>query len=563
MSGTLTRPPDQHAELSTGSDKDWRGYPQRRQARSVSSDTLDHVTVSGAATAQKPLTVVVLAAGEGTRMKSPTLPKVLHGFAGRSLLGHVLAATDGLAAAVTAVVIGHRADQVREHLQQIAPDAVPVLQAEQHGTGHAVRIALQELEHRSGGRLTGTVLVLPGDTPLLTPAALTDLLAHHAATGAAASMLTSLMADPTGYGRVIRDRERPDRVGRVVEHRDAGPAELQVNEVSALVYAFDAGLLRDAVGRLSTDNAQGEEYLPDVVSILVAEGRDVLARPAPAQQTAGVNDRVQLAAAHRAYNIRLLEEHMRAGVTVIDPATTWLDAGVVIDPDATLKPNVQLHGATRIAGGAVIGPDSTLTDTEVGPGSVLQRTVADQARIGAGVTVGPFAYLRPGTVLADGAHIGTYVEVKASEIGAGTKVPHLSYVGDASIGEHTNIGAATVFVNYDGVHKHRSTVGNHARTGADNMFIGPVNIGDGAYTAAGSVISTDVPPGALGVGRARQRNVAGWVLRRRAGTAAAKAAEQAQAPDPSRTPDPDSADASQPDRTTLQTPPEARGSIQP
>jgi len=524
----------------------------------VGSDTLDDVTVSGAATAQKPLTVVVLAAGEGTRMKSSTLPKVLHGFAGRSLLGHVLAATGGLAAEVTAVVIGHRADQVQEHLRQIAPDAVPVLQAEQHGTGHAVRIALQELERRSGRQLAGTVLVLPGDTPLLTPAVLTELLAQHAATAAAATLLTSLMADPTGYGRVIRDGERSDRVSRVVEHRDAGPAELQVNEVSALVYAFDAGLLRDAVGRLSTDNAQGEEYLPEVVSILVAEGRDVLARLAPAQETAGVNDRIQLAGAHRAYNARLLEEHMRAGVTVVDPATTWLDAGVVVEPDATLEPNVQLHGATRIAGGAVIGPDSTLTDTEVGQGSVLQRTVANQARIGAGVTVGPFAYLRPGTVLADGAHIGTYVEVKASEIGAGTKVPHLSYVGDASIGEHTNIGAATVFVNYDGVHKHRSTVGSHARTGADNMFIAPVSIGDGAYTAAGSVISNDVPPGALGVGRARQRNVAGWVLRRRAGTAAAKAAEQAQAPA-----DPDPADAGQPDPTPPQTPPEEPGSIQP
>ncbi len=531
--------------------------------RSARSDTLDNVSVSGGATAHQPLTVVVLAAGEGTRMKSPNRPKVLHGFAGRSLLGHVLAATEGLAAEVTAVVLGHRRDQVAEHLRQIAPTAVPVVQAEQNGTGHAVRIALQELEGRSGQPVTGTVLVLPGDAPMLTPGTLAGLLAEHSAAGAAATMLTSVLADPTGYGRVIRSSTEPGRVSRVVEHRDADPAELQVNEVSALVYAFDAGLLRDAVGRLSTDNAQGEEYLPDVVGIFVADGRQVLARQAPAYETAGVNDRLQLAAAHRAYNARLLEQHMLAGVTMIDPATTWLDAGVVIEPDVTLHPNVQLHGNTRIAAGAVIGPDSTLTDTEVGEGSVLQRAVANQARVGAGVTVGPYAYLRPGTVLADDAHIGTYVEVKASEIGVGTKVPHLSYVGDATIGDHTNIGAATVFVNYDGVHKHRATVGSHARTGADNMFIAPVSIGDGAYTAAGSVISSDVPPGALGVGRARQRNVAGWVLRRRAGTAAAKAAEQAQATPGQGSAEAADGTAADPERPAPHPEPEQRGSFQP
>ena len=220
---------------------------------------------------------------------------------------------------------------------------------------------------------------------------------------------------------------------------------------------------------------------------------------------------------------------MRAGVRVVDPATCWIDAGVTLAPDVTLQPNVQLHGSTRIESGAVIGPDSTLTDTVVGTGSVLTRTVANQASIGADVTVGPFAYLRPGTELADQVHIGTYVEIKGSDIGTGSKVPHLSYVGDASIGEHSNIGAASVFVNYDGVSKHRSTIGSHARTGADNMFVAPVRVGDGAYTAAGSVITTDVPAGALGVGRALQRNVAGWVLRRRAGTASAAAAEGALA----------------------------------
>lgn len=499
---------------------------QTPQAHRAGSDRLADVTAPDAPIARKPLTVIILAAGEGTRMKSEALPKVLHSFAGRSLVGHALAATEGLQASTTAVVVGHRRDEVTQHLADIAPNAVAIVQAEQNGTGHAVRTALDSIAE-IGRPATGTVLVLPGDAPLLSSPTLHALLADHEASGAAASLLTSILDDPTGYGRVIRDPNQPDAVQRVVEHKDANPDELNVAEVSALVYAFDAELLRDAVGRLSTDNAQGEEYLPEVVTILVAEGREVRARLAPAVETAGVNDRAQLAAAHRAYNLRLLEQHMRNGVTVIDPATTWVDATVTLAPDVTLKPNVQLHGETWIETGAVIGPDCTLIDTEVGPGSVLNRTVANQSRIGADVTVGPFAYLRPGTDLGDLVHVGTYVEIKGSDVGIGSKVPHLSYVGDASIGEHTNIGAATVFVNYDGVHKHRSTVGSHARTGADNMFVAPVNVGDGAYTAAGSVIDTDVPPGALAVARARQRNVAGWVGRRRAGTAADLAAQAA------------------------------------
>ncbi|HEY2042814.1 MAG TPA: bifunctional UDP-N-acetylglucosamine diphosphorylase/glucosamine-1-phosphate N-acetyltransferase GlmU [Jatrophihabitans sp.] len=475
--------------------------------------------------ASQQLTVIVLAAGEGTRMKSAALPKVLHSFAGRSLLGHALAATSGLGARTAAVVVGHRREEVTAHLHDIAPDAVAVVQDQQNGTGHAVRIALNAV---APSIVQGTVLVIPGDAPMLQPQTLTALLAEHHASGAAATMLTSHLDDPTGYGRVVRADDGAGDVERVVEHKDASEAERGITEVSALVYAFDAALLADAVGRLSTDNVQGEEYLPDVIGILVAEGRTVRAALAPATETAGVNDRVQLAAAHRAYNDRLIVEHMRAGVTIIDPATTWIDADVVIAADVTIKPNVQLEGATRIDAGAVIGPDSTLTDTTVGARSMLTRVVAKQAVIGADVTIGPYAYLRPGTVLADAVHIGTYVETKAAEIGAGTKVPHLSYVGDATIGEHTNIGAATVFVNYDGVNKHHSTIGSHARTGADNMFVAPVTVGDGAYTAAGSVIDRDVPPGDLGVGRARQRNVAGWVLRRRAGTKAAEAAARAQ-----------------------------------
>jgi bifunctional UDP-N-acetylglucosamine pyrophosphorylase/glucosamine-1-phosphate N-acetyltransferase len=453
-------------------------------------------------------------------MKSASLPKVLHGFAGRTLLGHVLAATAPLEAAHTAVVIGHRRDAVREHLAETAPDATPVVQEQQHGTGHAVRVALEAIPADEAG----AVVVVPGDAPLLTPATLQALLDEHESSSAAATVLSSIAPDPTGYGRVVRNGAD---VERVVEHRDATEAERAITEVAASVYAFDHARLREALGKITRDNSQGEEYLPDVVSILVADGQTVRAVIAPHDETAGVNDRVQLAAAGLVYNARLLDAHMRAGVTVVDPATTWVDATVTIAADATLLPSVDLHGTTSIDPDAVIGPQTSLTDTTVGAGATVERAVCRSATIGAGVTIGPFAYLRPGTVLHDGVHIGTYVELKASEVGAGTKVPHLSYVGDATIGEQTNIGAATVFVNYDGVAKRRSTIGNHARTGADNMFVAPVHVGDGAYTAAGAVITKDVPPGALGRSSARQENVSGWVLQKRPGTAAADAARRA------------------------------------
>jgi bifunctional UDP-N-acetylglucosamine pyrophosphorylase / glucosamine-1-phosphate N-acetyltransferase len=466
--------------------------------------------------------VIVLAAGEGTRMKSATA-KVLHGFAGRSLVGHVLAAAAPLGAAQTLVVVGHQRDQVSAHLADIAPEAQPVVQDQQLGTGHAVRIALESVPADAAG----TVVVLAGDAPLLRAETMAALVAAHRDSGAAATLLTSVLDDPTGYGRVVRGAD--GTVARVVEHKDATAEELAVAEVSALVYAFEHQALREALGRLTTDNSQGEEYLPDAVAILVADGRLVGAVAVDQAETAGVNDRVQLAAAHHAYNARLLEQHMRAGVTIVDPASTWVDADVQLAPDVTLLPSVDLHGRTHIAAGATLGPQVTLTDTAVGARARLDRTVANGATIGADVTVGPFAYLRPGTELADDVHIGTYVEVKNSSIGTATKVPHLSYVGDATIGEHTNIGAATVFVNYDGVAKHRSTVGDHARTGADNMFVAPVSIGDGAYTAAGAVITQDVPPGALGRSSARQQNVAGGGARPPPDTAAARAAEAADA----------------------------------
>jgi len=465
--------------------------------------------------------VIVLAAGEGTRMKSST-PKVLHRFAGRTLLGHVLAAVGPLGPARLAVVVGFAREAVTAHLAGIAPDAVPVVQAQQRGTGHAARLALDALDGSTA--LEGTVLVVPGDAPLLTAETLAGLVAAH--DGAAATLLTSELDDPTGYGRVIRDGS--GTVARIVEHRDACPDELAVREVATSVYAFDAAALREALGRITTDNSQGEEYLTDVIALLVADGRRVGAITAPAAQTAGVNDQLQLTAAHRAYNERLLSAHMRAGVRVVDPATTWVDATVSLSPDVTLLPSTTLEGATVIAAGAVVGPQATVSDTVIGERAVLDRVVARQARVGADVTVGPFAYLRPGTELAEAAHVGTYVEIKNSTVGAGSKVPHLTYVGDATIGEHSNIGASTVFVNYDGVAKHRAVVGDHVRVGSDSMLVAPVEIGDGAYTAAGSVITNDVPPGALGVSRGQQRNVENWVQRRRAGTKSAEAAQRAQ-----------------------------------
>jgi bifunctional UDP-N-acetylglucosamine pyrophosphorylase / glucosamine-1-phosphate N-acetyltransferase len=471
-------------------------------------------------TEQVPAVAVVLAAGEGTRMKSQT-PKVLHGFAGRSMLGHVLAAVDGADVAGTWVVVGHGREAVSAHLADLPVKATPVVQDEQRGTAHAVRTALRPVEPVPGE----TVLVVPGDAPLLRSETLRAVLETHHAAGAAGTMLTAEVADPTGYGRVIR---APDgTVARVVEHRDATAEELAVAEVSALVYVFDGVLLRAALDRVRTDNSAGEEYLPDVVGILRADGHLIVAVQAPEAETAGVNDRVQLTAAAQTYNARLIEAHQRAGVTVADPATTWVDADVRLDPDVTLLPGVDLHGATHVASGAVIGPHTTLTDTTVGPRSTVERAVCRSAIIGADVTVGPFAYLRPGAALADGAHVGSYVEIKNSELGAGAKVPHLSYVGDATIGEHSNVGAATIFVNYDGTAKHRSTVGAHVRIGSDNMLVAPVHIGDGAYTGAGTVVREDVPPGALAVSAGAQRNLPGWVLANRPGSASAGAARAA------------------------------------
>ncbi|MFJ6528856.1 bifunctional UDP-N-acetylglucosamine diphosphorylase/glucosamine-1-phosphate N-acetyltransferase GlmU [Streptomyces longwoodensis] len=469
----------------------------------------------------RPAAVVVLAAGEGTRMKSAT-PKVLHELCGRSLVGHVLAASRELDPEHLVVVVGHAREQVTAHLAEIDPGVRTAVQEEQNGTGHAVRMGLEQL----GGAVDGTVVVVCGDTPLLTAATLGQLARTHGADGNAVTVLTAEVPDATGYGRIVRDAS--GAVTAIVEHKDASEEQRAVREINSGVFAFDGALLADALKQVRTDNSQGEEYLTDVLGILREAGHRVGASvAADHREIAGINNRVQLSEARRILNDRLLTEAMLAGVTVVDPATTWVDVTVSFERDVVVHPGTQLHGATRLAEGAEVGPNCRLTDTVVGAGARVDNVVSYASEIGAGASVGPFAYLRPGTRLGVRGKIGTFVETKNASIGEGTKVPHLSYVGDATIGEYSNIGAASVFVNYDGEAKHHTTVGSHCKTGSDNMFVAPVTIGDGAYTAAGSVITKDVPPGSLAVARGQQRNIEGWVARKRPGSAAARAAEAA------------------------------------
>lgn len=458
-------------------------------------------------------------------MKSAT-PKVLHELCGRSLVGHVVAASRELEPQHLVVVVGHARERVAAHLAAIDTEVRTAVQYEQNGTGHAVRMALEEL----GGPLTGTVVVVCGDTPLLTGTTLAQLTATHEADGNAVTVLTAEVPDSTGYGRIIRDAAT-GAVTAIVEHKDATDAQRAVREINSGVFAFDGALLADALGKVRTDNSQGEEYLTDVLGILREAGHRVgAAVGGDHREILGINNRVQLAEARALLNARLLEQAMLAGVTVVDPASTFVDVTVAFGQDAVIHPGTQLLGATRIAEGAEVGPNTRLKDTVVGPRARVDNSVADSAVIGEAANVGPFAYLRPGTDLGAKSKAGAYVEMKNATIGEGSKVPHLSYVGDATIGEYSNIGAASVFVNYDGEHKHHSTVGSHCRTGSDNMFVAPVTIGDGAYTAAGSVITKDVPPGALAVARGQQRNIEGWVARKRPGSAAAQAAQSAEQP---------------------------------
>ena len=462
-------------------------------------------------------TVIILAAGDGTRMKS-SQAKVLHSVAGRSLLGHVLAAVAHLNPAQICVVVGANRAGVEAHIAEIAPSATTIYQEKRGGTGHATQLAL------AGNTPRGTVLVLAGDTPMLTGQSLAAFLDAHSAGKFAASVLTAEHPDPSGYGRIIRDAN--DELLRIVEERDASEDEKFIFEINSGVYAFDGAKLADAIGQITDSNSQGELYLTDAIGILKNAGESIAAiMLEDFTEILGVNDRVQLAESAALLRDRINDHWMREGVTIIDPTTTWIDATATLAKDVTLHPGSAILGLTTIASGAVIGPRTTLTNCVVKEGASVLESIATDTVIGEAATVGPFTYLRSGTVLGDSAKAGAFVEMKNSTLGTGSKVPHLSYVGDATIGEGSNIGAATIFVNYDGVEKHHTTVGDHVRIGSDTMLVAPVSIGDGAYTAAGSVITEDVPAGAIGVGRAKQRNVLDWVLRKRAGSKSAQAAE--------------------------------------
>jgi bifunctional UDP-N-acetylglucosamine pyrophosphorylase/glucosamine-1-phosphate N-acetyltransferase len=468
------------------------------------------------------LTVIVLAAGGGTRMKSKTM-KVLHPICGRSMIGHVLAAVRDMEPARVVAVVGHQREQVGPHIRDVLPEAVLAVQDTQEGTGHAVRVAME-----SAGATSGTVVVAAGDTPLLAGETLREFAAEHEAAQRAVSILSGVVANPFGYGRIVRNHEGD--VEAIIEEKDATPAQREIREISSGILAFDAEFLIEALGKIGNDNAKGEYYLTDAVQIARDAGLTVGAHAIEdVMQTEGANDRAQLAALGRELNRRILTRWMKDGVTVMDPETTWVDADVVLAPDVTLLPGTQLLGATVVEEDAVIGPDTTLEDCEVGRGARVVRAHGQLAVVGEGATVGPFAYLRPGTRLGSGGKIGTFVETKNSEIGPGAKVPHLSYVGDAEIGEGTNIGAGTIFANYDGAQKHRTTVGRHAKTGSNNTFVAPVTIGDGAGTAGGTVVRRNVPPGALAVSGGPQRNIENWAQRKRPGTAQAEAADAATA----------------------------------
>lgn len=472
----------------------------------------------------RPAAVLVLAAGSGTRMKSK-LMKVLHPLCGRSMVGHVITAALAVQPERLVAIVGNGREQVGPHIAELAPEALLAVQETQEGTGHAVRVGMDALL-ASAGTAHGTVVVMAGDTPLMEGETLAGLVADHEAAGRAVTILTGEVADPFGYGRVLRDAAGD--VQAIVEEKDATPEQAAVREINSGVFAFDGEFLADALGRITNDNAKGEYYLTDVVAIATSEGRRVGAhRIDDVMQTEGANDRAQLAGLAAELNRRILDRWMREGVTVVDPTTTWVDADVVLERDVTILPGVQLLGTTVVAEDAVVGPDCTLKDVEVGRGAKVVRTHGELAVVGEGASVGPFSYLRPGTVLGAGGKIGGFVETKNAVIGAGAKVPHLSYVGDAEIGEGTNIGAGTIVANYDGVAKHRTVVGRQARTGSNNVFVAPVVIGDGAATGGGTVVRGEVPPGALAVSAGPQRVIEGWTLRKRPGTPMAEAAQAA------------------------------------
>jgi bifunctional UDP-N-acetylglucosamine pyrophosphorylase/glucosamine-1-phosphate N-acetyltransferase len=456
---------------------------------------------------------VVLAAGQGTRMRS-ALPKVVHPLAGRPMVRWVLDALAGAGVEHTVVVVGHGAQAVRDAL----PAGVEVaVQHEQLGTGHATQVGLAQLDGRCD-----TVIVACGDTPLLPAELVGRLVAEHASEPRAATMLTAVVADAASYGRVVRSGD--GWVARVVEARDADADELAIGEYNAGLYAFDRAALAEVLERLDSSNAQGEVYLTDAIERLEGPVAALVADDPGA--AAGVNDRVDLAACEAALQQRLREDLMRGGVTMPDPAAVYVEAGVSVGRDTVLWPGTHLRGATTIGEGCTIGPDAVIADSTIGPGCSVVSAHLLGAELAEGAQAGPFAYLRPGSRLGRGARVGTYVELKNTVLGPGAKVPHLSYVGDATVGEETNIGAGNITANYDGFRKHATRIGARVKTGSDCVFVAPVSVGDDAMTGAGSIITEDVPDGALGIARARQSVIEGFTAK--AVARAAKAAEEAK-----------------------------------
>ncbi|MBG6083952.1 bifunctional UDP-N-acetylglucosamine pyrophosphorylase/glucosamine-1-phosphate N-acetyltransferase [Zhihengliuella flava] len=475
--------------------------------------------------ANAPAAVIVLAAGAGTRMKSAK-PKILHEIGGKSMVGHALAAAAELNPQRLVAVVRHERDRVVEHLLNIHPDLSIADQDEIPGTGRAVQVGLEALDADA----SGTVVVTYGDVPLLTGEQLGQLVATHEADGNAVTVLTARLDDPTGYGRIVRNDD--GSVAGIVEHKDATEAQRALTEVNSGIYAFDADVLRTALQSVTTDNAQGEMYLTDVLSIArEAGGRVAAVVTQDRWQVEGANDRVQLAALGKELNRRTLTQWMRAGVTIVDPESTWIDVEVALSNDVTIKPGTQLHGATAIGTDAVIGPDTTLTNVHVGQGATVKRSDVTDSTIGAGASVGPFAYVRPGTELGPEAKIGAFYETKNAKIGRGAKLSHLGYSGDSEIGEFTNIGCGNITANYDGENKHRTVIGSHVRTASNTVFVAPVTVGDGAYTGAGAVVRKNVPAGALALSVAPQRNSEGWTQAKRPDSDSARAAAAAQTHD--------------------------------
>jgi bifunctional UDP-N-acetylglucosamine pyrophosphorylase / glucosamine-1-phosphate N-acetyltransferase len=459
-----------------------------------------------------------MAAGEGTRMRS-SLPKVLHPVCGRPMVAWPVLAAREAGAGRVAVIVSPDHD-----VSGALPDGTEtVVQPQPDGTGGAIRAAIdliRDAEH---------VVILNGDHPLISAEMLGELLAAHREAGAAATLLSVDVDDPGSYGRIVRDADGGfERIVETKNPEGVPPEILAIHEINTNAFVFDAGALVGALGRITNDNDAGEYYLGDVLPLLRDDGGVVIHKTDDVAVNLGVNTQVELAEANAEARRRILARHMLAGVTVVDPAATWIDADVEIEPDATIEPGCTLRGLTRIGRGAVVGPHTTLIDTLIGPDATARHSYLVECELLDRCSVGPFAFIRPRTTLREGAKAGAFVEIKASDVGPGSKVPHLSYVGDAEIGEDANIGAGAITANWDGFRKHRTVIGDHVRIGVDTALVAPVHVGDAAYTGAGSVIAEDVPPGALGISRPKQQNFEGYAEKKAAQEAQTEEGEEAK-----------------------------------